>query len=265
MGRLEKKVALVTGAASGIGRATALLFATEGAAVMCADLDPSGAEETVARITEHGQQGIAIRFDVTQEDEVATAVERTIAEFGRIDVMFNNAGIGGGRDFDQTIEVNLKGVYYGLKHSAPAIAAGGGGSIISTSSIAGLVALTRAEIAVYGESPADDPPDCAYVATKHGVVGLTRQFALEYGLRGVRVNCVNPGYIETPMTRGLRQDKSTVDYIASLHPMGRFGRAEEIAAGVLFLASDQANYITGTVIDVDGCFTGFRPFKPEDL
>lgn len=255
MARLEKKVALVTGAASGIGRATALRFAAEGAAVVCADLDQQGAEKTVARMSECGQNGLAIRVDVTHEDEVAAAVERTTSELGRIDIMFNNAGIGGSQDFHETIDINLKGVYYGLKHSAPAMAANGGGSIISTSSIAGLVALTRVDQAVHGEPFADDPPDAAYVTTKHGVVGLTRAFALEYGTRNVRVNCVNPGYIDTPMTKNLRQEEKTLEYISSLHPMGRLGRAEEIAAGVLFLASDESSFVNGTTLVIDGGYT----------
>ncbi|MDP6607218.1 MAG: SDR family NAD(P)-dependent oxidoreductase [Dehalococcoidia bacterium] len=254
MTRLENRVALVTGAGSGIGRASSLAFAVEGAAVMCADIDEAAAQDTAAQIAESGGTSAALKLDVTDDEAVGASLAATIDELGGLDVLFNNAGIGGGEaGWEQVLAVNLSGVYYGLKHAAPLLAERGGGVIINTSSIAGLVGLVGAAAAA-GEMP-DEPPGGAYVASKHGVVGLTRQFAVSYGRRGVRVNCINPGYVETPMTAGLRENEQGREFLSSLHPMGRLGQPEEIAGAAVFLASDDASFINGHTLVVDGGYT----------
>ena len=254
MGRLEGKVALVTGAGSGIGRASALRMAREGAAVMCADIDAAGAGETVAAILATGANAAAdMALDVTDSDGVQAALERTADELGGLDILFNNAGVGGAEHgWDRTIAVNLKGVYHGLLYGAPFLAARGGGAIVNTASIAGLVGLS-------GPVPVD-PAEVsattgAYVASKHGVNGLTKQYALAYARQGVRVNAIAPGFIETPMTAPVREVAEVQEGIAGMHPMGRFGQPEEIAAAAVFLASDEASFVTGIVLPVDGGYT----------
>ena len=254
MGKLDGKVALVTGAGSGIGRASALLMAAEGAAVMCADIDADGARETAAAILSTGANAAAdMALDVADAAQVEGALGKTVAELGGLDVLFNNAGVGGAEHgWDRTIAVNLQGVYHGLLYGAPFLAARGGGSILNTASIAGLVGLT-------GPLPVD-PAELsattgAYVASKHGVNGLTKQYALVYARSGVRVNAIAPGYIETPMTAPVREFEEVQRGMADLHPMGRFGQPEEIAAAAVFLASDDASFITGIVLPVDGGYT----------
>ncbi|HJM76072.1 MAG TPA: SDR family oxidoreductase [Dehalococcoidia bacterium] len=253
MGRLEDKVALITGAGSGIGRATSMMYAAEGAAVMCADLDEAAAQDTAAQIAERGGKSAALAVDVSADAEVEQAISETIDQLGGFEILFNNAGIGGGAGWERTLAVNLNGVFYGLKHGARVLAERGGGSIINTASVAGLLGLVGA--APPEDDMPDGPPAAAYVTSKHGVVGLTRQFAVSYGKLGVRVNCINPGYIETPMTAGLTENEQGRDYIASLHPMGRLGQPEEIAAAALFLGSDEASFITGHTLVVDGGYT----------
>jgi NAD(P)-dependent dehydrogenase (short-subunit alcohol dehydrogenase family) len=250
MCELAGKVALITGAASGIGRAAALRFAKGGAAVMCADIDAGGAKETAEQIAAQGGRGVALALDVTDENAVRDALERCAAELGGLNVLFNNAGVGN-KSFEHTLDVNLKGVYYGLRHGAELMAVRGGGAIVNTASIAGLVGLE-------GSMPGDGPLQgggIGYIAAKHGVVGLTRQFALHYAQRGVRVNAVAPGYIATPMTAMLRQVPDLEKRLELLHPMARLGRPEEIAEAALFLASDAASFITGVVLPVDGGYT----------
>ncbi len=255
MARLEDKIALVTGAGSGIGRASSLAFAAEGAAVMCADIDEETAQDTAAQIAERGGRSAALRLDVTVEEEVERALAETVEQLGGLHVVFNNAGIVGAAGWEQTLAVNLHGVYYGLKHGAQLLAERGGGSIINTASVAGLVALVGAQTVAGDEPPPQAPPSAAYVTSKHGVVGLTRQFAVSYGRRGVRVNCINPGYIETPMIGAITESEEARDFIASLHPMGRLGQPEEIAAAAVFLASDESSFITGHTLVVDGGYT----------
>ncbi len=253
-GALEGRAALITGAASGIGRATALRFAAEGAAVACADLDGDGAEDTAARIAEAGGSSIALLLDVTVEQEVRDALTRTVSELGSLDVLFNNAGVGGGGSWEDTLGVNLSGVYYGLVHGARLLAERGGGSIINTASILGLVApVARA----HRPAPdvADPPAAGAYVAAKHGVVGLTRSFAVRYGPLGVRVNAICPGYIETPMTASIRETPEDIAHLVALHPIGRLGKPEEIAAAAAFLAGDESSFLTGVALPVDGGYT----------
>jgi len=249
---LSGKVALITGAGSGIGRASALKMASAGAAIMCADIDEKGAQDTAAQIAEHGGRAAALKLDVSSEDEVKASLQTTIRELGGINVIYNNAGVGGGPGWDRTIAINLSGVYYGLFHGAALLAERGGGSIISTASVAGLRGLV-------GLGTGPDQPVAegagAYVAAKHGVVGLTKQFAITYGQRGVRVNAIAPGYIYTNMTQGITEIPQAERFLASLHPMGRLGKAEEVAAAAAFLASDEASFITGITLPVDGGYT----------
>jgi NAD(P)-dependent dehydrogenase (short-subunit alcohol dehydrogenase family) len=250
MCELAGKVALVTGAASGIGRAAALRFAKGSAAVMCADIDAGGAKETAERVAAQGGRGAALALDVTDEGAVRDALARTVSELGGLNVLFNNAGVGV-QSFERTLDVNLKGVYYGLRHGAELLASRGGGAIVNTASIAGLVGLDGI-VPVEG---ALEGGGIGYIASKHGVVGLTRQYALHYARRGVRVNAVAPGYIVTQMTAMLRQTPDLEQRVAKQHPMERLGRPEEIAEAALFLASDAASFITGVVLPVDGGYT----------
>ena len=238
--RLEGMVAMVTGAASGIGRATAETLAREGASVMCADLNAAGARETAEAIGAAGGKAAVVELDVTDEPAVQAALQTTVDELGALHVLVNDAGISERTsDYDAVIAVNLNGVYYGLEHGAPIIEQHGGGSIVSLSSIRGLVG---------GSYP-------GYTASKHGVLGLTRSYALTYAGRGVRVNCVNPGYIETPMTAAMRADEDQRSRTIGLHPIGRLGVPQEVANAILFLASDDASFITGVALPVDGGYT----------
>ena len=256
MERLNGKAALVTGAASGIGKATAERLAAEGAAVMCADINTSGAGEVAEAITAGGGRAESMALDVSDENAVKDALSATMDRLGGLDILFNNAGIAGG-DWDRTIAINLSGVYYGLYHGAPFLAERGGGTIISTASVAGLVGLTGAADtdAVVPTNEPLSPGAGAYVAAKHGVSGLTRQYAISFGKRNVRVNAVAPGYIETPMTAGIRDNEAGTRFLESLHPLGRLGQAVEVAAAVAFLASDDASFISGVVLPVDGGYT----------
>lgn len=249
-GMLEGKAALVTGGASGIGRATSLAMSREGARVAVADRTEEGAAATVALINAAGGQALAIGGDVTNENDVAAMVARTVAAFGRIDCAFNNAGIagravgpGGQRthelseaSFNGMLAVNLTGVFLCLKHEvAQMLKQGGGGSIVNTASIAGVVGL---------------PMSSHYVSAKHGVVGLTKTAAMEYAQDGIRVNCVNPGYIRTPMTDETM--KTRYEQLMTKVPMNRLGEAEEIAEAVVWMCSDKASFMTGASHIIDG-------------
>lgn len=249
--RLKDRVALITGAGSGIGRASALRFAAEGARVMCADLDTQGAEGTVAKISEMGGEADSLGLDVSAEQEVINALEQTRQRFGGLHVIFNNAGVGAGFTWDQTIAVNLSGVAHGCYHGCQMLARNGGGVIINTASIAGLVGLTGPTLDIDELEPGSG----AYIAAKHGVVGLTKQFAVTFGHAGVRVNAIAPGYIVTPMTAEMREEEDGEAYLTSLHPLGRLGQPEEIAAAAAFLASDDASFINGVTLPVDGGYT----------
>ena len=253
MGKLEGKVAVITGAASGIGEASALRFAAEGAAVMCADVNIEGAQHTAAQITERGGSASAIKLDVADPKAVESALHQTVKELGGFNILYNNAGIGGrASSWEQTIEINQRGVYNGLFFGCRMLAERGGGSVVSTASIAGLVALMM---------PPADPPipmeygSGAYQASKAAVIEMTRQFAVTYAARGVRVNAVAPGYIFTPMTALIRESPEVEAFLTNLHPLGRLGQPEEIAAAAMFLASDDASFITGVTIPVDGGYT----------
>ena len=249
-GILEGKVALVTGGASGIGQATSVVMAREGARVAVADRAEADAAATVALINAAGGQAIAIGGDVTREADVAAMVARTVSAFGRIDCAFNNAGIApravgpaGQRlhelsqeAFDRMLAVNLTGVFLCLKHEvAQMLAQGGGGAIVNTASIAGLIGLATS---------------AHYVAAKHGVVGLTKSAAIEYAQDGIRVNCVNPGYVATPMTKSIIEERGQ-DILAKV-PMRRFGVPNEIAEAVAWMCSDKASFMTGASHVIDG-------------
>ncbi|HET9590056.1 MAG TPA: SDR family oxidoreductase [Anaerolineales bacterium] len=241
-----EKVALVTGGASGIGQKCAEFFAREGAKVVIADFDEKDGKETAARLENAGSEAVFIKTDVTDPEDCQAMVRKTIETFGRLDYACNNAGIGGeaNRTADYTVEawqgvinVNLSGVFYCMKYEIPEILKAGGGAIVNMASILGKVG--------FANSP-------AYVAAKHGVVGLTETAALEYSKDGIRVNAVGPGFISTPLISALEENKETEDMLISLHPIGRLGQPEEVAELVIWLCSDKASFVTGAYYPVDG-------------
>ena len=245
----DGKVALITGASGGIGRATALAFAASGASVVVSDVNDEAGEQTVALITEAGGTALYHRCNVAQASEVKALVARAVADYGRLDFAHNNAGINNmGADeyqdevWDRALAVNLSGVMYCMREEAEVMLAQGKGAIVNTSSINGLVGN--------GAQP-------GYTATKHGVIGLTRHGALRWAKAGIRVNAVCPGVIETPMTAPLAANPDMRKVIDGMTPMGRMGQAEEIAAAVLWLCSDQASFVTGHPLVVDGGATVF--------
>ena len=246
MSRLDGKIALITGAASGIGRASAERMATEGAAIMCADIDGDGAEQTALPIEQRGGSASFLALDVSSESEVKGAVEKTVQELGGLDILFNNAGVGGG-DFgwDGTIAINLSGVYYGLFYGVPIMVERGGGAVINTASIAGLVGLTLGSLSE--DQPVEMAPGTgAYIAAKHGVAGLTKQFAVAFGAKGVRVNAIAPGEIETEMIG------PEYEALIPRIPLNRMGTADEVAAIVHRVCSTEFGYVTGSEIFVTG-------------
>jgi len=248
-GLLDGKSALITGGGGGIGRATALAFAREGARVAVADYAADTAAETVAMVNAAGGQAITLTGDVTRARDVKTMLDDTIVAYGRLDCAFNNAGIAGWQveaagkktadwsenAFDRLIAVNLKGVWLCMKHELVQMQAQGGGAIVNTASIAGLIGLQTS---------------CAYVAAKHGVVGLTKTAAIEYAEAGIRVNAVCPGFIKTRMTEETMSRRG--EAILAQIPVKRMGTPEEIAEMVVWLCSDRASYVTGAAYNVDG-------------
>lgn len=243
----KNKVAIVTGGSFGIGRATALAFAKRGAKVIVVDWKENA--ETLDLIKKSGGEALFMKCDVSKDSEVKAMVEKTMATFGRLDYAFNNAGIEGAQgntqdcteeNFDKTIGVNLKGIWLCMKYEIPEIIKQGKGVIVNCSSVAGLVGFAGLP---------------AYVASKHGVIGLTKTAALECAKQGIRINAVCPGVIQTPMIDRLtRNDKEAIEQFTKLEPVGRFGQAEEIANAVIWMCSDGASFVTGHAMAVDGGF-----------
>jgi len=246
-GSLEGKAILVTGGGSGIGRATSLLLAKQGAKVMIADYVPEGAQKTVAMIREAGGTADCLVADVSVTKQVEMMVAKTVETYGRIDGAFNNAGIEGKmagtidtseENFDRTIAINLKGVWLCMKYEIPQMLKQGGGVIVNTASIAGLVGFEGLP---------------AYNASKHGVVGLTKTAALEFAQKNIRVNCVCPGVIQTPMVARLMDGGGMNENdMRAGEPVGRFGQPQEIGEGVVWLLSDASSFVTGHSMVIDG-------------
>jgi len=249
-GRVAGKVAVITGAGSGIGRATALAFAREGAKVVVADIVVAGGEETVQMIKAAGGEAIFSKTDVTKAAEVEALVKKTVETYGRLDCAFNNAGIEGEvgltadcteENWDRVVNIDLKGVWLCMKYEIPQMLKQGGGAIVNTASVAGLVGFQGIP---------------AYVASKHGVNGLTKTAALEYAKSGIRINSVCPGVIHTPMVeRFFRANPQASEAMSALEPVGRLGKPEEIAEAVVWLCSDAASFVTGLPMAVDGALT----------
>lgn len=245
MEQLANKVAIITGAASGIGRAIAELYASEGAKLIVSDIAEEGGNETVNAIKEKGGEAIFVKADTSKAEDNKALVEKAVSQFGGLHIAVNNAGIGGPLAFageypiegwDKVIAINLSGVFYGMRYQIPAILKSGGGSIVNMASILGKVGTKGS---------------AAYVAAKHGVIGLTEASALEYADKNIRINAVGPGYIVTPLiTNAL--DEATLKALVGLHPMGRLGKSEEVAELALWLNSDKASFVTGAYYNVDG-------------
>jgi len=246
----ENKVALVTGAGSGMGLAAAQAFAAEGASVVLADVNEAAARAAAEQLVASGHKAIAIRCNVADEADVAAMVDRTVSVFGRLDAAFNNAGVQAppsdmaeetAENFDRVNAINLRGVWACMKHELRIMRAQGSGAIVNNSSLGGLVGL---------------PSRAAYHASKHGVIGLTRSAALEYAPRGIRINAVCPGIIDTPMLSGmLTTQAEAIKEMMRDVPIGRLGHAEEIAAAVLWLCSPGASFVIGQALAVDGGYT----------
>jgi NAD(P)-dependent dehydrogenase (short-subunit alcohol dehydrogenase family) len=254
--RLERKVALVTGAGSGIGRATALVFAREGARLVLADVDAAAGEATAALAAEGGGEVLHVPCDVSAAAQVDALVEGALERFGRLDCAFNNAGIGGAsaplaeyaeKDWQRVLAVNLTGVFLCMRAELRPMLAQGGGAIVNAASILGVVGYPRT---------------AAYTAAKHGVLGLTRTAAIEYATRGIRVNAVCPAWIETPMVLdegpAPASDPGIHAALAGIQPMRRLGTPDEVAHAVAWLCSDAASFVSGHPLLVDGAFTAGR-------
>ena len=246
--RLKDKVAIITGAASGIGKATAKLFAEHGAKVVVADIDKDGGSQIVTQIQNGGNEAIFVETDVTLKVNTEKMVAQTVETYGKLDILFNNAGIAmrlpvaelPEEDWHRCLDVNLTGVFLCAKAAIPAMLKNGCGSIINMSSIYGVVgADVRA----------------AYVASKGGVTNLTRGMALDYAENNIRVNCICPGFVETPLVAGVIKTPEEYQTLADKHPMCRLGQPEEIAYGALYLASDESAFVTGIALPIDGGYT----------
>lgn len=242
---LENKVAIVTGGSSGIGKAIAILFAQNGASVVVSDIDEEGGNKVVESIRKSGGKSIFVKADTSLPEENEKLVQETVRQFGNLHIAVNNAGIGGPiapvgeypiDGWDKVVSINLSGVFYGMRYQIPEMIKAGQGSIINMASI-------LAKVGTKGSA--------AYVAAKHGVLGLTETAALEYAGQHIRVNAIGPGYIITPLVEKAL-DEETRKALVSLHPMGRLGEAAEVAELALWLASDKASFVTGSYYNVDG-------------
>jgi NAD(P)-dependent dehydrogenase (short-subunit alcohol dehydrogenase family) len=241
---LKGKVALITGAASGIGESTALLFAAEGARVFLTDIDVEKGKKLEKKIKEDGGDAVFLKADTSKPEDSEKSVTEVVKKFGKLDIAVNNAGIGGPQHpvgeypiegWDKVIAINLSGVFYGMRYQIPAMLKNGNGSIINVASILGNVGFANS---------------AAYVAAKHGVVGLTKSAALEYSAKGIRVNSVGPAFIKTPLLKDL--DKDLLSQLVNIHPIGRLGEPDEVAQLFLWLASDKASFATGAYYPIDG-------------
>jgi NAD(P)-dependent dehydrogenase (short-subunit alcohol dehydrogenase family) len=247
--RFEGKAAIVTGGASGIGRAACLAFAAEGASVLVADMEAGEGEATAKMIRDAGGRSEFLQTDVSRDADCKAMVEVTLEKLGKLDIAFNNAGIGGSGfalaeeeeiTFDRMLAINLKGVFLSMRNEIPAMLQGGGGTIVNTASVAGLVG---------------NPGLASYCAAKHGVMGLTRAAALDYIKQGVRINAVCPGATRTRILEAWFQDPAVEDHVMGLHPIGRIANPDEVARVVLFLASAESSFMVGCGVPVDGGVT----------
>jgi NAD(P)-dependent dehydrogenase (short-subunit alcohol dehydrogenase family) len=246
MAEFAEKVAIVTGAASGIGRASALFYAREGAKVAVSDISEEGGQRTVRLIQDGGGEAFFVKTDVSKPADCESLVKMTMEKYGRLDFACNNAGIGGEQNLTadyslegwrKVIDTNLSGVFYCMKYEIPEMLKTAGGAIVNMASILGQVG--------FAGSP-------AYVAAKHGIIGLTRASAVEYAARDLRINAIGPGFIRTPMIAALEENETTYNALVALHPIGRLGRPEEIAELVIWLSSNRASFVTGAYYAVDG-------------
>lgn len=242
----DGKVAIVTGGGSGIGEAACYLYAREGAKVVVADLNEKTGNAVCEEIRKGKGDAIFVRADVSKPEDCQAMVAAALEKYGRLDIAFNNAGIGGEANptadyslegWQKVIDINLSSVFYCMKYEIPAMLQAGGGAIVNMASILGRVGFET--------SP-------AYVAAKHGVVGLTKTTAVEYSRQGIRINAVGPGFIHTPLISGLEQDEQTRNLLVSLHPIGRLGTSEEVAELVIWLSSDKASFVVGSYYPIDG-------------
>lgn len=245
MSLFKDKVAIVTGAGSGIGLAIARQFAAEGAKVVVSDVQDAAGQQTVAAIRDAGGEAFFVKADVSLPADQERLVQQTLNQYGALHIACNNAGVGGPsaptgeypiEGWDKVIAINLNGVFYGMRYQIPAMLKSGGGAIVNIASILGSVGFANS---------------VAYVAAKHGVVGLTQNAAIEYAQKGIRVNAVGPGFIKTPLVEE-HMDKEALKFLESQHPVGRLGEAHEVAELVTWLSSDKASFVTGSYYPVDG-------------